>query len=89
MKMVPMQLHQTQRATSHLKPKQAMRPPAEMVATDTENTTNDIMASDENTDTVVEIAGAETANEAVNETINEASDDAEAGSARKGWWRRS
>ena len=26
MKMVPMQLHQTQRATSHLKPKQAMRP---------------------------------------------------------------
>ena len=63
--------------------------PAEMVATDTENTTNDIMASDENTDTVVEIAGAETANEAVNETVNEASDDAEAGSARKGWWRRS
>ena len=38
-----------------------------MVATDTENTTNDIMASDENTDTVAEIAGAETANEAVNE----------------------
>ena len=63
--------------------------PAEMVATDTENTTNDIMASDENTDTVAEIAGAETANEAVNETVNEASDDAEAGSARKGWWRRS
>ena len=63
--------------------------PAEMVATDTENTANDIMASDENTDTVVEIAGAETANEAVNETVNEASDDAEAGSARKGWWRRS
>ena len=63
--------------------------PAEMVATDTENTANDITASDENTDTVVEIAGAETANEAVNETVNEASDDAEAGSARKGWWRRS
>ena len=60
-----------------------------MVAPDTENTANEITASDENTDTVVEIASAETANEAVNETVNEASDDAEAGSARKGWWRRS
>ena len=63
--------------------------PAGMVVPDTENTANDITDSDKNTDTVVEIAGAETANVAVNETVNEASDDAEAGSARKGWWRRS
>ena len=63
--------------------------PPEMDAPDTENTTNDITASDENTDTVLEIAGAETANEAVDETINEDLDDTEAGSARKGWWRRS
>ena len=59
--------------------------PPEMDAPDTENTVNDITASDENTDTVLEIAGAETANE----TINEDPDDTEAGSARKGWWRRS
>ena len=63
--------------------------PPEMDALDTENTANDITASDENTDTVVEIASAETVNEAVNETVNEVSDDAEVGSARKGWWRRS
>ena len=63
--------------------------PAGMVVPDTENTANDITDSDKNTDTVVEIAGAETANVADNETVNEASDDAEAGSARKGWWRRS
>ena len=55
--------------------------PAEMDAPNTENTANDVTASDENTDTVVEIAGAE--------TVNEVSDDAEAGSVRKGWWRRS
>ncbi|MEC8577886.1 MAG: hypothetical protein VXY41_00590, partial [Pseudomonadota bacterium] len=63
--------------------------PPEMDAPDTENTANDITASDENTDTVLEIAGAETADEAVDETINEDPDDTEAGSARKGWWRRS
>ena len=59
--------------------------PAEMNVPGTKNTVNDISASDKNIDTVVEIAGAETANEAV----NEASDEAEVGSARKGWWRRS
>ena len=63
--------------------------PPEMDVPDTENTANDITASDEDTDTVLEIAGAETANEAVDETINENPDDTEAGSARKGWWRRS
>ena len=59
--------------------------PAKMNAPGTKKAANDVLASDENIDTVVEIAGAETANEAV----NEASDDAEVGSARKGWWRRS
>ncbi len=59
--------------------------PTKMNVPGTKNTANDISASDENIDTVVEIAGAETADEAA----NEASDEAEVGSARKGWWRRS
>ena len=63
--------------------------PAEMETPDSENTADDFTDSDENTDTVLEIAGAKIANEAVDETVNEVSDDAEAGSARKGWWRRS
>ena len=61
----------------------------ETVAPETEQTASDIAASDENTDTVVEIASTETSSEAVNAMINEAPDDAEIGSARKGWWRRS
>ena len=63
--------------------------PAEMETPDSENTADDFTDSDENTDTVLEIAGAKIANEAVDETVNEVSDDSEAGSARKGWWRRS
>ena len=63
--------------------------PAEMETPDSENTADDFTDSDENTDTVLEIAGARIANEAVDETVNEVSDDSEAGSARKGWWRRS
>ena len=63
--------------------------PAEMDAPDTENTADNITASDENTNTLMEIAGAETANDAANEMINKAPDDTDASSARKGWWRRS
>ena len=57
----------------------------EMFSQGTENTVNVIRDSDENNDTVVKISEPET----VDKTVNEASDDAEVGSARRGWWRRS
>ena len=57
----------------------------EMFSQGTENTVNVIRDSDENNDTVVKISEPET----VDKRVNEASDDAEVGSARRGWWRRS
>ena len=67
--------------------------PVEMDAADAESkaddSADDSAAADENTDTVVEMAVNEGAREAINDTSDDTSDDAEAGPARKGWWRRS